>query len=134
MSLVHFSLTNPGWMPTGENKKYLAGLRTATEKDVAVLSQMKEDEDNPMFSSLVGLQELGGSYTDHAMHVLNTVPSPPPEPGDHHTPLPPQPTPAPPPLLRCTLSRCQGPLVIYISLSGLVVLPQLFCNIRPESC
>ena len=54
MSLVHFTLTNPGWIPTGENEKYLAGLRTATEKDVAVLSQMKEDEDNPMFSSLVG--------------------------------------------------------------------------------
>ena len=114
MSLVHFTLTNPGWKPTGENEKYLAGLRTAAEKDVAVLSQMPEDEDNPMYSSLVGLQELGGSYREHALQVLNTaVPSPPPEPGDHSTTLP---TPPPPPVLRGALSRCPGPLVISRSL------------------
>ena len=93
MSLVHFTLTNPGWKPSGENEKYLAGLKTAAEKDVAVLSRMPEDEDNPMFSSLLGLQELGGSYREHALHVLNTVPSPPPEPGDHTLPLPPPPFP-----------------------------------------
>ena len=54
MSLVHFTLTNPGWIPTGENEKYLAGTEDGDREDVAVLSQMKEDEDNPMFSSLVG--------------------------------------------------------------------------------
>ena len=115
MSLVHFTLTNPGWKPSGENEKYLAGLKTAAEKDVAVLSRMPEDEDNPMFSSLLGLQELGGSYREHALHVLNTVPSPPPEPGDHTLP-PPHPTPPPPPVLRGALARCPGPLVISRSL------------------
>ena len=50
------------------------------------------------------------------MHVLNTVPSPPPEPGDQHTPLPPHPTPPPPPVLRGGISRCPGPLVVSRSL------------------
>merc|ERR1719210_2460459 len=106
MSLVHFTLTNPGWKPSGESEKYLAGLKTAAEKDVAVLSRMPEDEDNPMLSSLLGLQELGGSYREHALHVLNSVPSPPPESTDRfHTPPPPQ-------ALRGGLSRCLGPLAM----------------------
>merc|ERR1719471_1749736 len=29
MSLVHFTLTNPGWKPSGDNERYLAGLKTA---------------------------------------------------------------------------------------------------------
>jgi hypothetical protein len=28
MSLVHFTLTNPGWKPSHHNEKYLTGLRS----------------------------------------------------------------------------------------------------------
>ena len=34
MSLLHFTLTNPGWKPTGEAERYLAGLREAAGREV----------------------------------------------------------------------------------------------------
>ena len=38
MSLVHFTLTNPSWKPSGDNEKYLTGLKTAAERDVVQVS------------------------------------------------------------------------------------------------
>ena len=35
MSLLHFTLTNPGWKPTGENERYLAGIKEAKGRDLA---------------------------------------------------------------------------------------------------
>merc|ERR1712203_145984 len=35
MSLLHFTLTNPGWKPTGENERYLAGVKEAKGRDLA---------------------------------------------------------------------------------------------------
>ena len=89
MSLVHFTLTNPGWKPSGDNEKYLAGLKTAAERDVTQLATMPEDVENPMMGSLTGLEDMGGSYRDHAHNILQNVPSPPPRP--------PGPVPSPPP-------------------------------------
>merc|ERR1719392_304843 len=82
MSLVHFTLTNPGWKPSGDNEKYLAGLKTAAERGVVQLTAMPEDvEDNPMFASLTGLEDMGGSYRDHARSVVyNSTASRPPDP------------------------------------------------------
>ena len=33
--LLHFTLTNPGWKPTGENERYLAGVKEAKGRDLA---------------------------------------------------------------------------------------------------
>ena len=112
MSLVHFTLTNPGWKPSGDNEKYLAGLKTAAERDVVQLAAMPEDvEDNPMFGSLTGLEDMGGSYRDHARSVLqrppDPVPSPPPAASSYTSPV-----------LRGGLSRCTGPLITSRSLLG----------------
>jgi len=120
MSLVHFTLTNPGWKPSGDNEKYLAGLKTAAERDVTQLATMPEDVENPMMGSLTGLEDMGGSYRDHAHNILQNVPSPPPRP--------PGPVPSPPPnnvttsftspVLRGGLSRCTGPMVTSRSMLG----------------
>ena len=117
MSLVHFTLTNPGWKPSGDNEKYLAGLKTAAERDVVQLTAMPEDvEDNPMFGSLTGLEDMGGSYRDHARSVVynstasrppDPVPSPPPAASSYTSPV-----------LRGGLSRCTGPLITSRSMLG----------------
>jgi len=124
MSLLHFTLTNPGWKPSGENERYLAGLKEAAERDVAQLATMPEDEDNPMYSSISGLEQMGGSYRSLALNVLNSVPSPPPD-GVSSPPPPPVPSPPPDtattsyaPVLRGGLSRCAGPLTSSRSLLG----------------
>ena len=124
MSLVHFTLTNPGWKPSGENERYLAGLKEAAERDVTQLATMPEDDDNPMYSSISGLEQMGGSYRSLALNVLNSVPSPPPD-GVSSPPPPPVPSPPPDtattsyaPVLRGGLSRCAGPLTSSRSLLG----------------
>merc|ERR1719481_1223657 len=124
MSLLHFTLTNPGWKPSGENERYLNGLKEAAERDVTQLATMPEDEDNPMFSSISGLEQMGGSYRSLALNVLNSVPSPPPD-GVSSPPPPPVPSPPPDtavtsyaPVLRGGLSRCTGPLTSSRSLLG----------------
>ena len=118
MSLVHFTLTNPSWKPSGDNEKYLTGLKTAAERDVVQLSTMPEDTaENPMYSSLTGLEEMGGSYRDHALSILSSsatqppgpVPSPPPSgPGSDSVS----------PVMRGGISRMAGPLVTSRSLLG----------------
>ena len=122
MSLVHFTLTNPNWKPSGDNEKYLAGLKTAAERDVAQLATMPEDDENPMLNSLTGLEGIGGSYRDHALNVLQSVPSPPPRaPGPGPVPSPPPDTNVTSftsPVLRGGLSRCTGPLVTSRSMLG----------------
>lgn len=117
MSLVHFTLTNPSWKPSGDNEKYLTGLKTAAERDVVQLSTMPEDTgENPMYSSLTGLEEMGGSYREHALSILSSatqppgpVPSPPPSgPGSDSVS----------PVMRGGISRMAGPLVTSRSLLG----------------
>ena len=82
---------------------------------------MPEDTaENPMFSSLTGLEEMGGSYRDHAHSILSSRTQPP------------GPAPSPPPLspfsngesrsrspvMRGGISRMAGPLVSSRSLLG----------------
>ena len=118
MSLVHFTLTNPGWKPSGDNEKYLSVLKTAATADVVQLSTMPEDTENPMYSSITGLEDMGGSYKDHAHNVLGSmtggrppgpVPSPPPDTGA---------TSYTSPILRGGISRCTGPLISSRSFLG----------------
>ena len=95
MSLVHFTITNPGWKPSQDSVKYLSGLRTCAEKEAAELSTLVEQRsslinDNPLYQSVSALDNMGGSYRDVALRVLegaaHHVPSPPP----HSGPSPPQ--------------------------------------------
>jgi len=101
MSLLHFTLTNPGWKPTGENERYLAGVKEAKGRDLAEI-QLQEvpSEAGAMQASIQGLETLGGSYRSLAQSLLHSVPSPPP---------PPVPSPPPPPVLRGGLARLAGP-------------------------
>ena len=67
MSLIHFTITNPGWKPSGDSEKYLTGLRHCAEKDVQQLATLDEQEqssasNNPMYDSISALNQLGGSY------------------------------------------------------------------------
>jgi len=88
MSLLHFTLTNPGWKPAGESERYLAGLRDAATKDLSNLPQrdlgaLQEQQEfsdsvNPMASSLSGLEQMGGSYKSMALNLVAAIPSPPP--------------------------------------------------------
>ena len=32
MSLIHFTITNPGWKPSVDSEKYLTGLRNCADK------------------------------------------------------------------------------------------------------
>ena len=118
MSLLHFTLTNPGWKPTGENERYLAGVKEAKGRDLAEIQlQVKRlilletqfefgllqevpSEAGAMQASIQGLETLGGSYRSLAQSLLHSVPSPPP---------PPVPSPPPPPVLRGGLARLAGP-------------------------
>ena len=43
MSLLHFTLTNPGWKPTGENERYLAGVKEAKGRDLAEIQLQVKD-------------------------------------------------------------------------------------------
>ena len=65
MSLLHFTLTNPGWKPSGENERYLAGLKEAAERDVAQLATMPEDEDNPA---------VKGEHCEYVQVILEYLP------------------------------------------------------------
>ncbi|XP_023344796.1 autophagy-related protein 9A [Eurytemora carolleeae] len=90
MSLVHFTITNPGWKPSIESEKYLTGLRTCAERDVNQLSTLPEQSvhSNPLYDSVSAMSEMGGSYREVALRVLHGgqhVPSPPP----HTVPSPP---------------------------------------------
>ena len=42
MSLLYFTLTNPGWRPSGDSERYLAGLREAANRDLAPLAAIPE--------------------------------------------------------------------------------------------
>jgi len=86
MSLVHFTITNPGWKPSQDSVKYLSGLRTCAEKDATELSTLVEQRssminDNPLYQSVSAMDNMGGSYRDVALRVL--------EGGTHHVPSPP---------------------------------------------
>ena len=74
MFLLHFTMTNHGWKPSGENERPLGGLKEAAKMDMAQLATMPEDEDNPMFSSISGLEQMDGSYRSLTLNVLNSVP------------------------------------------------------------
>lgn len=130
MSLVHFTITNPGWKPSLDSEKYLTGLRHCAEKDVTELSTVPEQESfrkpesyrNALYESISALSNMGGSYRDVALRVLETggsVPSPPPHtapsPPPHHDIVAPSPPRAhtessgslspPPPTIQCTTSQ-----------------------------
>jgi hypothetical protein len=78
------------------------GLRHCAERDVAELSTGPEIESgaNPLSGSITALSNMGGSYRDVALRVLETassqhLPSPPPHnapsPPPHNVPSPPPP-------------------------------------------
>jgi len=101
MSLIHFTITNPGWKPSVDSEKYLTGLRNCADKDIQQLSTLNEQDSvtsNPMYDSISALNTLGGSYRDVALRVLDGshhhLPSPPPHsapsPPPHSAPSPPR--------------------------------------------
>jgi len=109
MSLLHFTLTNPGWKPTGEAERYLAGVREAAGREVAGVAEEGGAADGgAMAASISGLESLGGGYRSLAQSLLQSSsggrgapwPSPPP------TTVP---SPPPPPVLRGGLARLAGP-------------------------
>merc|ERR1719186_2537438 len=104
MSLIHFTLTNPGWRPPAESEGYLAGLRANAGRDVEVLPALTEEQwdENAMLSSLRGMSNMGGSYSGLAASVMASVPSPPPT-------EPPSSPPPDLPILRGGMSRVTGP-------------------------
>ena len=77
-------------------------MRHCAERDVAELSTVPENESvaNPLYGSITALSNMGGSYRDVALRVLETassqhLPSPPPHnapsPPPHNVPSPPPP-------------------------------------------
>lgn len=75
LSLMHFTLTNPNWIPPEESSVYLNNLRDQAVRDVRKLNMMPEE--NALYYSLNSVSSLGGEYSDLVKSILhsNTDPS-----------------------------------------------------------
>ncbi|CAN7941002.1 unnamed protein product, partial [Ixodes pacificus] len=68
LSLMHFTLTNPNWVPPGESTAFLSQLKEQVNKDAARLPTFRED--NPLYYSLNSLSSLGVGYSSLAASIL----------------------------------------------------------------
>lgn len=72
MSLVHFTLTNPDWVPPSESTNFIAALRGHATKDAEALATVQEEalEENALYNSLNSLDAAGGLYSSIANDML----------------------------------------------------------------
>ncbi|XP_067141276.1 autophagy-related protein 9A [Centruroides vittatus] len=70
LSLMHFTLTNPNWIPPEESSVYLNNLRDQAVRDVRKLHMMPEE--NALYYSLNSVSSLGGEYSDLVKSILHT--------------------------------------------------------------
>lgn len=68
LSLVHFTLTNPNWVPPEESTAFLSNLREQVQRDASRLDVLKDD--NPLYYSLHSLSSLGAGYSELVSSVL----------------------------------------------------------------
>ncbi|XP_064456737.1 autophagy-related protein 9A-like [Ornithodoros turicata] len=67
LSLMHFTLTNPKWVPPQESTAFLSNLREQVERDAAKPDLME----NPLYYSLHSLSSLGAGYSELVSSVLH---------------------------------------------------------------
>ncbi|CAN7997618.1 unnamed protein product, partial [Ixodes hexagonus] len=116
LSLMHFTLTNPNWVPPGESTAFLSQLKEQVTKDAARLPAFRED--NPLCYSLNSLSSLGVGYSSLATSVLRPpllVAGDPSrsQAGGPVGPVGPEP-------VRGGLSHTEGPLGVLPSQGGLL--------------
>ncbi|XP_059092181.1 autophagy-related protein 9A-like [Tigriopus californicus] len=72
MSLVHFTLTNPDWVPPSESTNFIAALRGHAAKDAEALATVQEEalEENSLYNSLNSMDAAGGLYSSIANEML----------------------------------------------------------------
>ena len=72
MSLINFTLANPGWKPPQESKEFINALRGQATREVEALPVLDEErlDNNPLYSSLTALENVGGVYTEIAQSLL----------------------------------------------------------------
>lgn len=71
LSLMHFTLTNPKWVPPEQATAFLSNLKGQVTRDASKLPTLRED--NPLYHSLNSLTSLGGGYSELVSSVLRTT-------------------------------------------------------------
>jgi autophagy-related protein 9 len=75
MSLIHFTLANPGWTPPPDSKEFISAFRGHATREVETLPALREEElmNNVLYSSLTSLDAAGGVYSDLANNLLTSI-------------------------------------------------------------
>lgn len=68
LSLMHFTLTNPHWVPPEGSSAFISNLKERVCSDAARLPAFRED--NPLFCSLNSLTSVNVGYSDLVSSVL----------------------------------------------------------------
>lgn len=68
LSLMHFTLTNPHWVPPQGSSAFISNLKERVCSDAARLPAFRED--NPLFCSLNSLTSVNVGYSDLVSSVL----------------------------------------------------------------
>jgi autophagy-related protein 9 len=78
MSLINFTLANPNWRPPPEAADFINNLRQHASNQVDVLPSLSEEklENNPLYSSLTALENVGGVYAEIAQDLLQSTTGP----------------------------------------------------------
>lgn len=69
LSLMHFTLTNPNWIPPEQSHMFLNNLKELAQRDAGKLFS----EDNALYYSLHSVSSLGGGYADLVNSILHPV-------------------------------------------------------------
>ena len=75
MSLINFTLANPNWQPPSDAADFINNLRQHATNQVEVLPSLTEEklDDNPLYSSLTALENVGGVYAEIAQDLLKST-------------------------------------------------------------
>jgi len=75
MSLINFTLANPNWQPPPDAADFINNLRQHATNQVEVLPSLSEEklDDNPLYSSLTALENVGGVYAEIAQDLLKST-------------------------------------------------------------
>ena len=78
MSLINFTLANPNWQPPSDAADFINNLRQHATNQVEVLPSLTEEklDDNPLYSSLTALENVGGVYAEIAQDLLKSTTNP----------------------------------------------------------
>ncbi len=75
LSLVHFSLANPGWKPPQDSEQFIAALKDQVARDTEALPTVTEEAtaENVLYGSLSSLQAAGGVHSEVANSIMHSV-------------------------------------------------------------